>query len=129
MSKIYCFDCDETLEISNGPVTIQMMKDLRDQGHIVAMNGNWALFCQKVPDWHKIVSMMNVGVHKVVYLTHIRAFIPADDYVMVGNIGFTFDAKRFNLTPTGGSDDMGVAADAQPPWRFILERDFAAGAR
>ena len=35
MPKVYAFDVDETLDISNGPIPVQALKDLRDQGHIV----------------------------------------------------------------------------------------------
>jgi hypothetical protein len=41
----------------------------------------------------------------------------AEEYIMVGNV----------YGETGWSDDRG--ADQQAGWRFILERDFAAGAR
>jgi hypothetical protein len=129
MPIVYAFDIDDCLEISRGPVTFQMIIDLKNQGHIVGLNGNWGLVTQVCKDWwFNLFSFFNVGLPKPVYLTYFRQYVPADDYVMVGNIG-NLDAPRFNLTATGGSDDMGAAADAQPPWRFILEREFANGVR
>lgn len=114
---VYAFDVDHTVEISEGPVTLKMMMDLRVAGHIVGLNGNAQRFLERVDGWQHLVSFFNVGLPKPSYLGWLRQAIKADDYVMVGNI----------LGVTGGSDDEGAARDAG--WRFILERDFAAGAR
>jgi hypothetical protein len=115
--KIYAFDIDETLEISGGPVTIQMMVELRQQGHIVGLCGNWALFCQRLPHWHQLVSFMGVGVDKITFLAQLKTYVPAEEYIMVGNI----------LGVSGASDDKGSADKAG--WRFIQESKFAAGER
>ena len=54
---------------------------------------------------------------KDIFLNQLKTYIPADDYIMVGNI------KGIS----GASDDEGAAHLAG--WRFIKESDFAAGAR
>lgn len=117
MPIVYAFDVDETLEVSAGPVSLQSLMDLRNAGHIVGLCGNWGLFCAVVPDWHQRVSFVNAGVPKVEFLTQLRTYLRADDFVMVGNI----------LGVTGASDDQGSAERAG--WRFISEGDFARGAR
>jgi hypothetical protein len=37
--KLYAFDVDDTLEISNGPVRLEAMQALRNSGHIAARPG------------------------------------------------------------------------------------------
>lgn len=116
--NVYAFDVDETLEVSGGPVTLASMMDLRVAGHIVGICGNWAAFCQRVQGWHNLVSFMNVGTpDKETPLIELKRYVPADDYVLVGNI--------FGVS--GASDDAGAAARAG--WRFIKESDFAEGKR
>ena len=60
---------------------------------------------------------MYIGVVKKLYLEQIKRYVPADDFVMVGNI--------FGVT--GASDDQGAAQRAG--WRFISEQQFADGVR
>jgi hypothetical protein len=116
--KVFAFDVDETLEISAGPVKLASLMQLRVEGHIVGICGNWAAFCQRVAGWQHLVSFLNAGApDKVTHLMQIKQYIPADDYCMVGNI----------LGVSGASDDQGSAARAG--WRFIKESDFAAGQR
>ena len=114
---VWAFDVDETLTISKGPVTLESMQELKDRGDIVGVCGNMQVFCS-VPDWHNRVSFLGQGFcPKDHFLYGLKVNIPADDYVMVGN----------RMGVTGASDDEGSALRAG--WRFILERDFAAGAR
>ena len=54
---------------------------------------------------------------KHAFLNQLKAYVPAADYVMVGNI----------LGVSGASDDQGAALLAG--WRFIKESEFAAGKR
>lgn len=116
--KIYAFDVDDTLDLSGGPVSIISVRSLRDQGHIVGLNGNWAVIVQTVPLWHRIFSFIGpMEMSKDTFLTQLKTYIRADDYIMVGNIKGV----------SGASDDE-VAADLAG-WRFIKESDFAAGAR
>jgi hypothetical protein len=116
--KIYAFDVDDTLEVSGGPVSIASVGDLKSRGHILGLNGNWAIVVQSVPLWHRIFSFIGpMEMSKDVFLNQLRTYIPAEDYIMVGNI------KGIS----GGSDDEGAARSAG--WRFIKESDFAEGAR
>lgn len=132
--KIYAFDVDETLEVSNGPVTIQMMKDLRLEGHIIGLCGNLNAFCTKVPDWYNIISFTtnfdtgpylgglipkNVWLHCFQHTT----FPGAEEYILVGNVL----GEKNSLGFTCGSADS-VAAEAAG-WRFIKEDLFAEGHR
>ena len=95
-----------------------MMMKLRIQGEIVGLCGNWAAFCQRVSGWQHLISFMNAGTpNKETHLAQIKQFVPADEFVMVGNI----------LGVSGASDDRGAAERAG--WRFIKESEFARGAR
>lgn len=116
--KIYAFDVDETIEISGGPVTLKSMMDLRLEGHVVGLCGNWAVFVQRVEGWHHLISFHNAGTpNKETHLANLKAYTPAEEYIMVGNI----------LGVTGASDDKGAAERAG--WKFISEREFAEGVR
>ena len=116
--KIYAFDVDDTLEVSCGPVSIVSVSSLKPEGHIVGLNGNWAVVVQSVPLWHRIFSFIGpMEMSKDIFLNQLRTYIRADDYVMVGNIKGV----------SGASDDEGAANLAG--WRFIRESDFGAGAR
>lgn len=118
MPTVYAFDVDETLEVSGGPIKLQDLMDLRVQGHIVGLCGNWAALTMQVPGWQYLVSFLGEGApNKEAALINLKRYIPADDYVMVGNI----------LGVSGASDDKGAAERAG--WRFIKEADYAAGAR
>lgn len=116
--RIYAFDVDDTLEISGGPISIASVWRLRAEGHILGLNGNWAAAVRALPDWHRIFSFIGpMEMSKDIFLRQLKAHIPADDYVMVGNV--------FGVS--GQSDDRGAAELAG--WRFIKESDFAAGER
>lgn len=124
--NVYAFDVDDTIEVSNGPITLASMMQLRVDGHIVGLCGNWGVFLQRVPGWHHLISFFNYGQVKNVFLFEMRNWIQADDYIMVGNVG-PLDERTFNIPRTGGSDDMSQAFGAG--WRFIKEQDFANGNR
>ena len=116
--KIYAFDVDDTLEVASGPISIASVESLKPQGHIVGLNGNWAVVVQSVQVWHRIFSFIGpMEMSKDVFLNQLKTYILADDYIMVGNIKGV----------SGASDDEGAASLAG--WRFIKESDFAAGAR
>lgn len=55
--KVYCFDVDECLETSNGPVTVAMLKALRSEGHVLGICGNLSAFLPRVSDWHTFISI------------------------------------------------------------------------
>lgn len=115
--KLYAFDVDETLEVSAGPVTIQQVQELRDQGHIVGLCGNWAVVT-KFRGWHDLFSFIGpVGLTKAEFLQQLRRWVSVDECVMVGN----------DPRVKGQSQDAEAARIAD--WRFIREDDFAAGAR
>ncbi len=116
--KIYAFDVDDTLEVSGGPVRITSVITVKTDGHIVGLNGNWAVVVRSVPEWHNIFSFIGpMEMTKDIFLNQLKTYIPAEEYVMVGNIKGV----------SGGSDDWTAANLAG--WRFIKESDFAAGER
>jgi hypothetical protein len=116
--KLYAFDVDDTLEISNGPVRLADMQALRRSGHIIGLCGNWGCFTRTVPDWYDHVSFIGpMLLTKADYLIELRTYIRAESYVMVGN-----DPRIF-----GASDDATAAREAA--FRFIREFEFADGVR
>ena len=116
--KVYAFDVDDTLEVAGGPVSIVSVGDLRDQGHIVGLNGNWAAVVQTLFVWHRMFSFIGpMEMSKNIFLNQLKTYIPADDFIMVGNIKGV----------SGASGDERAADLAG--WRFIKESDFANGAR
>ena len=116
--NVYAFDVDETLQASGGPIHSDQLWALRGDGHIVGLCGNWAVFVRAVPEWHEFVSFVGpMLMVKADFLQQIKRYVPADEYIMVGNIAGV----------TGASDDEGAARAAG--WRFISEREFATGKR
>jgi hypothetical protein len=110
--KIYAFDVDETLELSAGPIPLSALSALATDGYIVGLCGNWALVVQQWANWPIVLSFLGpMLMTKAQFLGQLKAYIPADEYIMVGNVG----------------PDDGEATAAG--WRFIAEVDFAAGAR
>lgn len=108
--KIIMFDVDETLQCGGGPVPHSALVELRRQGHIVGICGNWALALNVVPKLLSIVTFAGPMVMpKDVFLGQIKQYIRADEYVMVGNI----------LGVSGASDDQGAAHRAG--WLFLRE--------
>jgi hypothetical protein len=116
---VYAFDVDDTLDVSDGPVSIASLRELVAQGHIVGLCGNWAVMVRAVSDWHRLISFLGpLSLSKTEFLVQLKLHVPASDHVMVGNDP---------TTGVGSSPDRSAAAEAG--WRFVLERDFAAGAR
>ena len=116
--KIFAFVVDDTFGFSGGPISIVSVGGLKAQGHIVGLNGNWAVVVQTVPVWHRIFSFIGpMEMSKDIFLNQLKTYIRADDYIMVGNVKGV----------SGASDDEGAADLAG--WRFLKESDFAAGAR
>lgn len=125
--KVYAFDVDDTLEVSGGPVTLGSLVDLRKEGHVVGLCGNWQRFFATVPQWFNLLQFFNYGQVKNVFLWELKHYIGgAEEYVMVGNVG-PLDSKTTGIPMTGGSDDLSQARAAG--WRFLTEREFAEGAR
>ena len=130
--KLYSFDIDETLEISNGPVKLQSLVELKQQGHIVGLCGNWGLFTRVVQNWHSVISFMNVvpeywtngrRADKSDFLSLLKTYVPADEYIHVGNI----QGEKNMLGFVCHSNDSEPANAAG--FRFIKEDDFAKGVR
>ena len=71
--KIYAFDVDDTLEFSGGPISIVNVGNLKAQGHIVGLNGNWAAMVQTVPVWHRIFSFIGpMEMSKSIFLNQLK---------------------------------------------------------
>jgi hypothetical protein len=116
---VFAFDVDHTLEVSDGPVSVDALRALVKQGHVVGLCGNWGVFVRAVPEWQRVISFLGpLGITKAEFLVQLRRYVPARDYIMVGNDP---------LTGRGASADRDAALEAG--WRFIVELDFAAGAR
>ena len=116
--NVYAFDVDHTLDVSGGPVSFDSLKELRDNGHIVGLCGNFAMVTRWCPDWHKIISFIGpMAMSKAAFLMHISGYVPAEEFIMVGN-----DSSIF-----GASKDKEAAREAG--WRFIREHEFAEGSR
>ena len=115
--KVYCFDVDETLTCSAGPITRDMLYDLRTE-HTIGICGNFAKATHEWSDWAEIFSFIGpMLMSKEQFLDQLKRYVPCEEVVMVGNI----------YGVTGRSDDKGAAARASV--RFISEKDFANGSR
>jgi len=113
---LYAFDVDHTLSVSAGPIALDSVRALREAGHITGLCGNWAVVTRTVQAWWDLFSFLGpLSMTKADFLRHLATYVPATEYVMVGNDG------------GGLSEDAGAAKEAG--WRFISERDFAGGRR
>lgn len=121
--NVYAFDVDQTLEISDGPILMKSVIDLHNEGHAVGICGNWGRACQTYIAWHYLFSFIGpMSVHgialpKANFLIELKTYIPADDYIMVGN-----DPKLFGLSQDRVQAELAT-------WRFVREYDFAGGER
>ena len=110
---VYAFDIDDTLDVSDGPIAVDLLRELRNRGYIIGLCGNWAVFVQAVPDWHEFISFIGpMSMTKEEFLTQIKSYIPCSRYVLVGNIKGV----------SGASDDEGAARKAN--WEFVKESEF-----
>jgi len=116
--KVYAFDVDYTLNLSGGPVMVKDVWELREQGNIVGLCGNWAAVTLRWKDWYTVFSFLGpLSMSKPEFLNQIHRYVPADEYVMVGND-----------VAIGTSPNDAIAAQ-EAGWRFIKESDFASGLR
>jgi len=108
--KIYAFDVDDTLDVSGGPVSLAQLARLRLNGHVVGLCGNYAVFCQKVKEWHRLISFIGaIGTSKAAFLSNLKVFLrPYDSYVMVGN-----EIDKIEAHNAG--------------WEFVYAEDFKEG--
>lgn len=84
-------------------------------------------------DWQHLVSFINAAppifipelgrVDKAWFLGELKKYIPADEYILVGNVLGELNSLGFKC----GSEDSDAALKAK--WRFIKEDDFARGER
>ncbi len=115
---LYAFDVDQTLWLSGGPINLADLMELRNSGHLLGLCGNFAAVTLRMPEWHYLFSFIGpMAMTKEAFLLQLRQYVPADEYVMVGNIQGV----------SGESDDHGAASRAG--WRFISETAFSLGAR
>lgn len=113
--RVFAFDVDETLIISKGPIPVSTIQRLYDNGDIVGICGNWALFVKVVPNWHRMVSFVGQFygyTSKTIFLSHLKTNIKADSYIMIGN-----DPAHY-----GNSNDIQAAKEAG--WTFVREDEF-----
>lgn len=106
--KVYAFDVDKTLWLSNGPVQRDSLVQLRDEGNILGLCGNWARVTTGDAHWHRLFSFVGpIGVSKPDHLKQIKRYVLAYDYVFVGN----------DIAEGISPNDAPLAAEAG--WRFI----------
>lgn len=118
--KVYAFDVDETLEVSGGPVRLSSLVSLREEGHCLGLCGNFAVVTLQVNGWHNLFSFLGqMNMSKADFLATIKHYVPAEDYIMVGND----HSRKEHASP----DDATWARLAG--WRFINEDAFASGER
>lgn len=111
--RIIAFDVDETLDVSGGPVPVVELFTLHALGDVVGLCGNWALAIQRCPELLRVVSFIGpMEMAKDAFLMQIRRYIPAEEYIMVGNV----------LGVSGASDDEGAAV--RGGWHFVKETDY-----
>lgn len=121
---------DDTLEISHGPIRLEALVELKQAGHLLVICGNWERVTMAVPTWWQLFSALGPlprpeqetrrEAVKAEQLRQLKLFVRGlRDYVMVGN-----DTQT---APAHGVNDAAAAKAAG--WRFLRERDFAAGAR
>ncbi len=115
---LYAFDVDHTLWLSDGPIHLADLRELRNSGHLLGLCGNFAAVTRQLPEWHYLFSFIGpMAMTKEAFLLQVQQHVPAAEYVMVGNIQGV----------SGKSDDHGAASRAG--WRFISETAFSLGAR
>jgi hypothetical protein len=111
--NLYMFDVDETLEVSGGPVKWSQLSELKKKGHIIGLCGNWAVVTMHVKGWHRLISLVGTfGSRKHEFLANIKKNVPADRYIMVGNV----DPSN---TPYSDKEEALLAG-----WEFIEEKNF-----
>ena len=117
MVKCYAFDVDETLWLSGGPIQVQAICDLVNDGHIVGLCGNFAAVTSH-EGWHQWFSFIGpMLMSKAEFLLQLKQYVVCEEVIMVGNI--------FGVSGTSRDSEAAELAGV----RFIKESDFAAGAR
>lgn len=132
---IYAFDIDDTLAMQGapfpGPVTLDSILQLRQQGIPTGVCGNFIVLMKVLPDWWKYfsfygpeeltgTSLLAHHQYKHYQLIRIAKVMKAQRYVMVGN-------RRGDPKVRSGSQDDVQARLAK--WNFIDETSFSRGIR
>lgn len=132
---VYAFDVDDTLAIPNGPfpgpITLDMLVQLRLQSNPVGLCGNFLNAFKYAPDIWKIISFYGpeelLGTSLVAHhqykhfqLLRVAKIMKANRYVMVGN-------RQGDPKVRPGSQDNVQAKLAK--WEFIDETSFSKGVR
>lgn len=77
---LFCFDCDLTLEVSNGPIPISLLYELMNQGHYVCVVSP-SLRCFNLKGILRYAPLLP----RDMILSRIKQFIQADRYIYVGD--------------------------------------------
>ena len=92
---LYTFDVDHTLWLSDGPIKLADLMELRNSGQLLGLCGNFAAVTLRMPEWHYLFSFIGpMAMTKEAFLLQVRQYVPADEYVMVGNIQGGFGRER-----------------------------------
>lgn len=114
MPEVWGFSVEKTLRCGWGPIREEVLLDLRAEGHVVGIIGNWGKFCRSIRGWQDYVSFLSIGLSKEVWMCHFKEVLPIyDRYVLVGNT---------HKKAPGTNDDYAVAQKAG--WDFINSWDF-----
>src|SRR5437773_6445567 len=129
---IYAFDVDDTLALQGvprpGPIVLYSIIELRNQGNITGVCGNFLNLFKHYPDWWKIFSFYGpaelmgtslIAHHSFKHFDLIRRAkaLKANRYVMIGN-------QQGDPKVRPGSQDNVQAKLAG--WEFIREKDLSA---
>lgn len=109
---IVAFDVDHTLEVSNGPVSIGLLRLLAGtRWFVVGICGNWAKLVQEDPFWKYYCSFLGqMGMRKADFLRGVSNYMPHERKIFVGNDG-----------SNNTSEDSAAAIEAG--WEFVKEED------
>lgn len=114
--NLYMFDVDETLEVSGGLVKLSQLVNLRNQGHIIGLCGNWAVVTEYVVNWHLIISLVGpFKMSKYDFLKSVKKHVYVDKYIMVGN------KNPFNAPVSDEEETLNAS------WEFVEEKNFKEG--
>ena len=101
MNRIIAFDCDGTLEISNGPIPLDTLKEFQKKGWRVGICGNWKL--------------------AKLHIDSLDFYVGSPKTENLKQVGRDFELKIYVAdTP----DDEKAAKEAN--WQFIYAQDFEA---
>lgn len=101
MPICFAFDCDLTLETSQGPVLIRQLHELQNKGHLVfIVSASYACARVDVPHYTPIL------VNRVKTLEQLKSKVQADRYIYVGD----------NIIDELAAQHTG--------WEFIYAKDF-----